>query len=103
MLFGAQGMGWYARRALGQEPAERPRRFFDGFPENFRRLERLRRLAADTGRNLSELTTAYVMASGLNASVLCAYSTPRQLDESFGALEFSLTPEQTAYLEGRKI
>jgi aryl-alcohol dehydrogenase-like predicted oxidoreductase len=42
------------------------------------------------------------MASGLNASVLCAYSTPRQLDESFGALEFSLTPEQTAYLEGRK-
>jgi len=99
MAFGVQAHGWFAKRAAGGDPKGFFARYYDYFPENHRRLERLVRLSRETGKTLSALTTAYARDSGLNVSPLCAFSSIAQLEECLDALTFTLTPDQVRYLE----
>lgn len=99
MAFSAQARGWFVARASGSEPKDSPKNYYDYLPENHRRLARLQKLSRDTGRSLSALTTAYARDSGLNTSPLCGFSSILQLEDSFAALSFSLTPSQIRFLE----
>ena len=99
MAFSTQGRGWFAKRAKGEEPTEAPKRYYDGFPENWHRLERLMKLSQETGRSLSAITTAYARDSLPAAIPLCAYSSVAQLEDSMDALRFTLTREQVKFLE----
>jgi aryl-alcohol dehydrogenase-like predicted oxidoreductase len=96
MAFSPQARGWFVKRAEGKT---NPMTYYDYLPENHRRLERLKKLSQETGYSLTAIAVAYVRDSGLNASPLCAYSSTEQLNDSFGALKFSLTKEQIKYLE----
>jgi aryl-alcohol dehydrogenase-like predicted oxidoreductase len=99
MAFSPQARGWFVARAENREPKPSPLAYYDGLPENHRRLQRLIKLSRETGYSLSALTTAYVRDCGLNTSPLCAYSSTEQLKDSFGALKFKLTKEQVDFLE----
>lgn len=99
LAFGPQARGWFVARAAGIEPKDSPKRYYDDWPENHRRLQRLMKLSEQTGYSLSALTTAYVRDSGMIAIPLCAFSNVSQLEDSLGALKFKLTPEQIEYLE----
>lgn len=99
IAFGSQARGWFVKRSKDEEPTELPRLYYDAFPENWRRLERLRNLSAQIGRSLSAITTAYVRDSLPIAIPLCSYSSLEQLEESMDALNFKLTKEQIRYLE----
>lgn len=99
MCFGAQAKGWFAARASGAAPKESPERYYGLLPENYRRLVRLEKLSQKIGKPMSAITTAYVRDHGLNASVLCSFSSPEQLDEVLEAETFTLSPDQIRYLE----
>lgn len=99
MAFSAQARGWFVKRANGVQPQGSPSRYYDYFPENYRRLERLKKLSAELGRSLAAVTTAYARDSGLNAAPLCAFSSVAQLRDSMDALNFRLSPEQVRFLE----
>ncbi len=99
MAFSVQARGWFSVRAAGGTPKDSPTRYYDGFPENFRRLERLQKLAGELGKSLAAVTTAYARDSGINCVPLCAFSSVAQLEESLEALSFMLTPAQARYLE----
>lgn len=99
LAFGPQARGWFVARAAGIEPKDSPKRYYDDWPENHRRLQRLIKLSEQTGYSLSALTTAYVRDSGMTAIPLCAFSSVAQLEDSLGALKFKLTPQQVEYLE----
>lgn len=99
MCFGAQARGWFSMRAAGKEPQSSPRKYFDILPENHRRLVRLGKLSERLGRPMAAITTAYVRDHGLNAAVLCSFSSPQQMDEALEAETFKLTREQIKYLE----
>ena len=103
LAFSPQARGWFVARANGKVPKESPRRNYDDWPENHRRLQRLMKLSAESGYSLSALTTAYVRDSGMNAVPLCSYSSIEQLEDSLGALKFKLTKEQVDYLERGEI
>jgi aryl-alcohol dehydrogenase-like predicted oxidoreductase len=99
LAFGAQAKGWFAQRANGNLTKQWLKSSFDYFPENFSRLERLKKLSEETGKSITALTTAYVRDSGLRAIPLCAYSSIEQLNDSFGALDIKLTAAQIRFLE----
>ena len=103
LAFSTNARGWFVVRAAGLEPKASPKRNYDDWPENHRRLQRLMKLSADTGYSLTALTTAYVRDSGMNAVPLCSFSSVEQLDDALGALKFKLTKEQVNYLERGEI
>ncbi|GHU37121.1 hypothetical protein FACS1894105_08640 [Clostridia bacterium] len=111
MAFGSNASGWFVKQSalpdsalVNIDPYKIPQSshrngYYGGLPDNYRRLARLRKLSADTGYSLSAITTAYSRDSGVNATPLCAYSSVAQLEDSFGALKFTLTKEQVRFLE----
>ncbi len=68
---------------------------------NFRRLDRLRELAA--GRNLSvpQLALAWVLSQELNVFALVGAATPTELAANAAVAETILTPEECAWLDLR--
>ncbi len=99
MAFSPQARGWFVLRSRGQEPKAGPRQYYDEFPENYHRLERLMKLSGSIGRSLSAITTAYARDSLMSSMPLCAYTSVAQLEDSMDALNFNLTKEQIKYLE----
>ena len=103
LAFSTNARGWFVSRANGKVPKESPKRNYDDWPENHRRLQRLMKLSAESGYSLTALTTAYVRDCGMVAVPLCSFSSIEQLDDAFGALKFKLTKEQVDYLERGEI
>ncbi|MBR0463169.1 MAG: aldo/keto reductase [Clostridia bacterium] len=101
MGFGAQGRGYFKRLLNGEELRAGDWRYYNWIPENRKRAERLATLSRELGRSPAALLVAYTRDAGLNCVPLCAYSSAAQMDEAFDALNFSLTPEQIAYLDGK--
>ncbi len=102
MAFGNQGRGYFARKLAGEALRPGHRQYYDYFPENHRRTERLRKLAKELGRSAASVALAYVRDNKLNASALCGFSSTEQLMDSMQALEFRLSEEQVRYLETGK-
>ena len=101
MGFGPQGRGYFKRVIAGEPMREGDTRYYDRIPENRRRAARLERLSKEIGRSPSAICVAYTRDNKLNCVPLSGFSTVEQLNESFDALNFHLTPEQIAFLEGR--
>ena len=99
MGFGPQGRGYFKRVIAGEPMREGDTRYYDRIPENRRRAARLEKLAKALGRSPAAVCVAYTRDNRLNCIPLSGFSSVAQLEESFDALNFHLTPAQIAYLE----
>ena len=100
MGFGPQGRGYFKRVLAGEPLREGDIRYYDRIPENRRRAARLERLSRKLGRSPAAVCVAYTRDNKANCIPLSGFSTVAQLEESFDALNFHLSPEEIAFLEG---
>ncbi|MFJ1539168.1 aldo/keto reductase [Micromonospora chalcea] len=63
------------------------------------RLEALRAVAAETGATVNQVVLAWLMGGDIPAVPLVGFSSVAQLEESLGAVDLELTPEQRARLD----
>ena len=99
MAYSAQARGYFIKLAQGL-PITRKAvlDFYDNFPENHRRLERIKTLSEKLGRSVAELCVAYVLCAGLNAAALITVSDLSQLGDVLASVDIELTAEQIRYL-----
>jgi aryl-alcohol dehydrogenase-like predicted oxidoreductase len=68
--------------------------------ENLELVERLKKVGADHGRTAGEAAIAWTLRlPAVNAAIVGARA-PGQVDGFIGAMDFRLTPEEVAYIEG---
>ena len=67
--------------------------------ENFERLGRAEKLAADRGLSLPQVALAYVTSQPLNIFALVGCRTPAEFEQNVAALSVKLTPDELAWLE----
>lgn len=101
MGFGPHGRGYFKRVICGEPMREGDIRYYDRIPENRRRAERLKQLSERTGRSTASLCLAYTRDNVADCIPLSGYSTVEQLDDAFDCLNYHLTKEEIAFLEGR--
>jgi aryl-alcohol dehydrogenase-like predicted oxidoreductase len=100
IAYSAQARGYFIKRAKGElNTRESVSRFYDHFPENHRRAQRIEHLAKEIGRSVSEICVAYVLCSGLKAAALLTVSKLSQMEHCFDAHDLLLTQEQIRYLQ----
>lgn len=99
MGYGPQGRGFFHRRLNDGPLSENDKRYYHYIPENYRRAERLGRLSKATGYSISSLLLAYSRDNQINSVPLSAFSSIRQMDEAYQALNYTLTMKQIRYLE----
>lgn len=99
MAYSSKARGYFIKMAAG-EPITRPGvlRYYDNFPENHRRFERICRLSKELGVSVSALCVAYVLCDGLNCAALLTISKLSQMEDCFAGHDLHLTPEQLNYL-----
>ncbi len=101
MGFGSQGRGYFKRVLAGEPLREGDIRYYDHIPENRRRAQRLSILSRQIGRSPAAICAAYTRDNRVSCIPLCAFSDTVQLEDAFDALNFTLTPEEIDFLEGR--
>lgn len=67
---------------------------------NFARLDRAQEFADRKGMRLTELSLAYVLSQPLNLFALVGARTPDEFADNLTALEWTLTPDEIAWLDG---
>lgn len=100
MAYSAQARGYFIKLSKGEPLKPSVIKYYDHFPENHRRAERVKTLAAQLGCSVAELCIAYVLCSGLNTAALLTVSSLKQLEDAFRAEKLKLTAAQISYLEG---
>lgn len=99
LAYSAQARGYFIKLSQGQELKPSVKKYYDDFPENHRRAERVQKLAAELDCSIAEVCIAYVLCSGLNTAALLTVSSLEQLQGTFRAEQLKLTGEQVDYLE----
>ncbi|MBQ2957639.1 MAG: aldo/keto reductase [Clostridia bacterium] len=99
MGFGPQGRGFFHRKLNGLPVSENDMRYYERIPENRRRADRLGRLAKESGYSPASLLLAYSRDNRINSEPLAGFSSIAQMDDAYGALNFTLSPEQIRFLE----
>ncbi|MFJ5545865.1 aldo/keto reductase [Micromonospora chalcea] len=79
----------------------RPERLGEEYavPATPARLEALRAVSAETGATVNQVVLAWLMGGDIPAVPLVGFSSVAQLEESLGAVDLELTPEQRARLD----
>jgi len=66
---------------------------------NFRRLDRVRTLAAEKGVAVPQLALAYVLNQPLDVFALVGAATPEECEQDAAAVDIALAPGETAWLD----
>lgn len=103
LAYSAQARGYFIKLSQGETPRPSVKKYYDNFPENLRRAERIQKLAKQLGCSVAEVCIAYVLCSGLNTSALITVSSLKQLQTAFQAEQVKLTIDQIQYLEHGKM
>ena len=69
------------------------------YEENFRRLDRVKELAAEKGVSIPQIATAYVMSYPLNIYALVGCATPEEFRQNMDAMALELSQEEMDWLE----
>jgi aryl-alcohol dehydrogenase-like predicted oxidoreductase len=85
--------------AAGDFRAHLPRFTGENFARNQRLVEQLKSLAAEKGLRASQLAIAWVLAKGKNIVPVIGSRTRSQLQESLGALQIDLSPDDLVRIE----
>ena len=82
----------------------RPERLGEEYavPATPARLEALRAVAAETGGTVNQVVLAWLMGGDIPAVPLVGFSSVAQLEESLGAVDLELTPEQRTRLDSAR-
>lgn len=99
IAYSSQARGYFIKRAKRETIRPSVLQYYDNFPENHRRAERIEILAMQLGRSVSEICVAYVLCGGLNTSALLTISGLSQLEHCFDAHDLKLTKNQLEYLQ----
>ncbi len=102
IAYSSQARGYFIKLNNGDELKPSVKKYYDNFPENQRRAERVRVLADQLGCSIAEVCIAYVLCSGLNTAALLTVSSLEQLNGAFQAEKIRLTTEQITFLEHGK-
>lgn len=82
----------------------RPERLGEEYavPATPARLEALRAVAAETGATVNQVVLAWLMGGDIPSIPLVGFSSVAQLEESLGAVDLELTPEQRTRLDSAR-
>lgn len=72
-----------------------------GSEENFERLRRCTRMAAEKGVTVAQMALAWMFGRGLNLFAVVSTSKKERMQENIAALDMRLTTEEMAYLDLR--
>ena len=99
--YSSQANGYFQHLAAGEPDKIKPqhRRMY-GSQTNDLRLQRIRKLGAETGLSITAIVLGYLMAQPFPTLPVFACRTMAQLEDTLGAADVMLTAEQVAYLEG---
>jgi aryl-alcohol dehydrogenase-like predicted oxidoreductase len=99
--YSSQANGYFQRLAAGERDKIKTqhRQMYEG-RTNDMRLDRIRTLGGETGLSITAIVLGYLMAQPFPTLPVFACRTMAQLEDTLGASDVMLTPEQVAYLEG---
>ena len=98
--YSSQANGYFQHLAAGEtDKIKLQHRNMYGSRTNDVRLERIRKLGAETGLSITAIVLGYLMAQPFPTLPVFACRTMAQLEDTLQASDVSLTPEQVAYLE----
>jgi aryl-alcohol dehydrogenase-like predicted oxidoreductase len=99
--YSAQANGFYQKLAAGAH--ERLSSFMRAVylhPTNTARLQRILKLAQETGWSITQITLGYLVSQPFTTIPIVGCHTHEQLADSLSAAEVKLTPDQVSFLEG---
>ena len=98
LAWSSQARGFFSGRfSPGKGPDPDVLRVYDT-PDNWERLKRTRQLARRLGCTNTQVALAWVLQAPFPVYALIGPRTVEELQDSLGALDLNLTPEQCAYL-----
>ena len=95
--------GRYDRENLAQATSGQDKLVADcyGYPQNFERLDRVKKLAQAKNLTVPQIALAYVLHYPLNIYALVGSANADELKSNVVALNTDLTPEEMAYIDLR--
>jgi len=98
LAWSSQARGFFSGRfSPGRGPDPDVLRVYDT-PDNWRRLKRTKEISRRLGGTHTQVALAWVLQAKFPVFALIGPRTPEELQDSLGALDLELTPEQVAYL-----
>ena len=105
IAYSSLGRGFFSGKIKGNEP-EKASLYMDeismkGYasPENFERLRRCEKMAAEKNCAISQLAMAWIYRQKLNTFAVVSTSSPVRMQENIDALSIELTDEEVKYLD----
>lgn len=95
--YSSQANGMFSKMAQGKQP---PTSAMYRMDENQRRLQRIQKLAAETGLAITQIVLSYLMSQPFETVPIVGCHTLEQLTDSLSAADVQLTAEQVRYLDG---
>jgi aryl-alcohol dehydrogenase-like predicted oxidoreductase len=98
--YSAQANGYFQRLAAGEmDKIKEVQRRIYGTGRNDLRLERVRKLSAETGLSITSIVLGYLMAQPFPTLPVFGCRTMEQLEDTLQAADVMLAQEQVAFLE----
>jgi aryl-alcohol dehydrogenase-like predicted oxidoreductase len=94
----SQANGLFNKWAAGQPIRANSQRVYH-LPENQARLQRVKKLAAETGLTITQIVLGYLISQPFTTIPIVGCQTIEQLRDSLSAADTQLTASQLAYLE----
>ena len=105
VAYSSLARGFFSGRVKGDEP-EKASLYMDeismkGYasPDNFERLRRCEKLAAEKHCSVSQIALAWIFRQDLNTFAVVSTSRPARMQENIDALSIPLTEEEERYLD----
>lgn len=108
IAYSSLGRGLFSGRVKGNEP-EKAAQVMDavamkgyGYPENFERLRRCEKLAAEKNCTVPQIAMAWIYSQNLNTFAVVSTTKASRMQENIDALHIALSEDEVNYLDLKK-
>lgn len=108
IAYSSLGRGLFSGKVKGDE-TEKASEFMDnaamkgyGYPENFERLRRCEKLAAEKNCTVAQIAMAWIFKQNINTFAIVSTSKASRMQENIDALYIDLTEDEILYLDLKK-